>query len=219
VSLWTRALEAYPEMQEARVNRAAALAMEGRHEEAWQDFASALEQRPDSTQLLWNIGALYFNWGRPRQAIPYFKRYLAAGGAALEAYLSLGEANELLKDPGAARKWYRKALAVAPNDTRAERGLLRSTLGPSLKRLEADAYDADALFAAAGVYERIGNLERAVELLQRLVERPTAHRAESYYRLGRMFLSRRAFKDGRAYLRAALRVDPQHDAARRLLQR
>ncbi len=65
------------------------------------------------------IGDFYFKKGSWQAAAGRFKEATKWNPNFAEAYLRLGEAQEKLKNPSAARQAFRKFLDLAPNDKRA----------------------------------------------------------------------------------------------------
>jgi tetratricopeptide (TPR) repeat protein len=74
VAAYREYLETHPDSVEARSNLGAALAREGRYDEAIAEYDRALAKSPDNPALLLNLGLAYYKSGRPAEAATRFER-------------------------------------------------------------------------------------------------------------------------------------------------
>ena len=103
--LFDRALEAYPELPETRLNRGMALAKLDRAAEAERDYVAALRADPGYVQAYRQLGVLQYRERRFSEALGQFDQALRLGGEDATtyynralAYYALGKRSEACAD-------------------------------------------------------------------------------------------------------------------------
>uniref|UniRef100_A0A4W4G1A2 Tetratricopeptide repeat domain 37 n=1 Tax=Electrophorus electricus TaxID=8005 RepID=A0A4W4G1A2_ELEEL len=154
-------------------------------------FAEALSQRPDSGELYFLLGCVYWNMGEEsrRDRNKAHTHLLKAG--KLDPYLGavfryLGHFyREVAKDPGRARGCYKKAF-------------------------ELDSADGEAGAATVDLSMAQGDMDSALAVLQSVTEKATPGSAKwAWMRRGLYHLKVGQHPQAIADLQAALRADPQ----------
>ncbi|TSM86011.1 Tetratricopeptide repeat protein 37 [Bagarius yarrelli] len=161
------------------------------YQQAEQCFTKALTQRPDSGELYFLLGQLYWNMGEElrRDKSKVHTHLLKA--AKLDPYLGsvfryLGHYyREVAKDQGRARGCYKKAF-------------------------ELDSTDSEAGAATVDLSMQQGDMDSALAILQAVTERATPGSAKwAWMRRGLYHLKVGEHAQAIADLQAALRADPQ----------
>jgi hypothetical protein len=91
------------------------LAAEGRFEGAIQSYENAIRLRPDSVEMLVELGGLRARNGDPRAAIGLFERALAVDERLPEAHNNLANAMVAVDRPEDAVRHYRRAVELRPD--------------------------------------------------------------------------------------------------------
>ena len=151
----------------------------GDHERAAFCFARALELRPQTPEIVRNLGATLQILGRTGEAIECYRRFLEKSSGTAEIHYNLGNA---LADSGAladAIAEYRKALALAPRWTEAHINLglaldaagdldgaaAQYEKGSALRLLATAMADQGRTAEAAAAYSRAGMEVQSATLL------------------------------------------------------
>jgi protein O-GlcNAc transferase len=151
----------------------------GEHQRAAVCFANALALRPQTPEIVRNLGATLQILGRTGEALECYRRFLQEAPGTAEIYYNLGNA---LADTGAfaeAVSAYRKALALAPRwaDAQVNLGLALDAAGDldgaaeqyeaaGAERLLANAMaDQGRTEEAAAAYARAGMALQSALLL------------------------------------------------------
>lgn len=109
----------------AFANLGAALAQNGRYEEAIPAFEIALETNPGSAVVCYNLGLAYRNLDRLAESAEYFGRAKQLDPTLIEVDFQLGYVYERLGDTRAALRCYYNALRVNPDDAHARAAIKR----------------------------------------------------------------------------------------------
>lgn len=104
----------------AYLNRAIAHSMTNQHEEAFADFAKAIDLDPDNPLPPYNRGNLHLDTGRYDLAIADFTRAIAIEPHFALAHYNRGLAYEKSGDRMAAKADYQQTLALDPSDKQAK---------------------------------------------------------------------------------------------------
>lgn len=104
----------------AYLNRAIARSMTNQHEEAFADFARAMELDPANPLAPYNRGNLYLDTGRYDLAIADFTRAIAIEPHFALAHYNRGLAYEKAGDRISAKADYQQTLALDPSDKQAK---------------------------------------------------------------------------------------------------
>uniref|UniRef100_A0A4W4G194 Tetratricopeptide repeat domain 37 n=1 Tax=Electrophorus electricus TaxID=8005 RepID=A0A4W4G194_ELEEL len=195
VSSYTRLLEMDPVNSLAHFGLGVKALQEKKYEDAVKSFClelrCALSQRPDSGELYFLLGCVYWNMGEEsrRDRNKAHTHLLKAG--KLDPYLGavfryLGHFyREVAKDPGRARGCYKKAF-------------------------ELDSADGEAGAATVDLSMAQGDMDSALAVLQSVTEKATPGSAKwAWMRRGLYHLKVGQHPQAIADLQAALRADPQ----------
>lgn len=176
-------LEREPARVEARFTLARLLQAEGRHDEAREQFERALQQEPDSPQILFSLAQLAYQTKQPKVAEDHLQSYLALPAEVQRdndsAWLFLGQ---IAEDDGRFDEAIERYARVQPGErfmpalTRRAillgktgrvdeaRALLRNTSVPSAReRAQLSAAEAAVLREAGLERESFEVLANAVE--------------------------------------------------------
>jgi serine/threonine protein kinase/tetratricopeptide (TPR) repeat protein len=179
--LYRRVTKIAPNLPTGHMNLGLALIEEGRFPEAEESLLHALHLRK-SSDLLMNIGGMYYAQERYTEAAPFFEESVASGPASAIRYRDLGDVYRHLGKNQDAVKAYRSAADVAQDeltrnprqaDSRILLALVSAFLGDS-RRAQAEASQALAmepdnaivLREAAITYEALNKREDTLRLLR-----------------------------------------------------
>jgi tetratricopeptide (TPR) repeat protein len=192
--LYRRVTQIAPRLSTGHMNLGLALMEEGRFQEAEGPLLEALHLRK-SSELLMNIGGLYYAEERYREAAPFFEESIASGPLSSIQYRDLGDVYRHLGRKAEAADAYRSAARLAEEeltrnprdaDPRIQLALVSAFLGDG-QRAQAEAAQALAMEPdnaivireAAIMYEVLGQRESTLRLLQnapkRLLEELSRH--------------------------------------------
>ena len=106
--------QAYPDYANAHNALGAALASQGREEEALAAFAAAARLEPGHAEANNNAGSALRALGRPEEALPYLERALAANPGLADAHHNRGLVLHALRRYDEAAQSLRRVLELAP---------------------------------------------------------------------------------------------------------
>jgi tetratricopeptide (TPR) repeat protein len=196
LSLWTSAVNTYPQSARPHNNRGQALSrIPGRSSDAVAEFNAAIQIRPDYALAHYNLGtALLQTQTHLPEAISEFEAAARLAPDLWEAHYNLGNAYAGLPDglPGAVRE-FKAAIRIKPDLAEGHRDLGR-VLAMSGRLTEAVAefqaalrygpLDADVHYNLGNTLERIPNrLPEAIQEWEAAV-RIQPDLAEAHYHLG-----------------------------------
>lgn len=166
-----------------------------------------LKYYPDCPLANFHIGAMFSKRGEPANAVPYYRRAIAARNDFARAKINL--ANDLM----------------TLGDLQARQGLsqqARALYDQAIESYEAilltEPRDSRVYFNAALAYQTIGD-NASAERLYRDALQHEPELADAHANLGSIHLRRRHFSQAMAHFRAALRIDPNHPVATQNLWR
>lgn len=105
--------------------------MAGDLEGAVELLEQAVEASPLRAESHFNLGRVLYGMERPGEALPSLRRAVELRRNLTRGWLFLGQAEEDLGHPEAAREAYRQALSVDPADARARRRLADLDAAPA----------------------------------------------------------------------------------------
>lgn len=159
----------------------------GKLAEASASSAKAIELDPEDFIAHWTLGRIHFTNGEFEQAHGLFRRVIELKPLFFSAYSDLAMCCEELGRPEEARVTRDQILKLLPgyllqnpDDSRArmfyavslaEIGKKGEALDEGAKALEINPDDARMLYNCGCLYSRLGELQRAVEMLQQAVAR------------------------------------------------
>ena len=152
-------------------------------------YQKVLKADPNHTGALLGLGGLFAKTGDKVQALPLFEQATRLDATNHETWIELAKAQAQFAEWDAACGTCERALAIDPGN----RGH-RKTLGFCL-----------------------ANAEKWQEALAALMQKDAMSEADARYFLGRVLLDKNRIPDGRAQLELALKADPNHGAARAVL--
>jgi tetratricopeptide (TPR) repeat protein len=178
---YRKALEIRPELPEARANLGAALAAVGNFDAAIEEDKRALLDAPDKTSVRMNLALAYYKKGDLQDARPEFEAVHAARPQDISAAMLLGYTEVKL---GGAME------AVQ----------LLSPLEPGRES------NTDLEFVLASALIQSGSENEGLPRMETVAS--ATHSADSYVIAGSARLHRKEFKEARADLDAAVRLNP-----------
>jgi tetratricopeptide (TPR) repeat protein len=130
---------------------------------ARDSFRRALKIDPQNTNALNNLGALSCLEKKYKDAVKYLKRSLALDESMAPAHLNMAEAWLGLKDLDKAMTEYARAIELDPD-------ILDSSRNGIVAQVSTPEQRAQINFMIAKAYAKRGNIEAALEYLQRAKE-------------------------------------------------
>jgi tetratricopeptide (TPR) repeat protein len=178
---YEKLLKLRPDMFEARANLGAALAHEGRFDEAIAQYRLALSSAPDNDQIRMNMAIAYYKKGDLKNAYPEFEEVRKVQPNNVQLAILLGDTEVRLGEAGTA------AALLAP--------------------LEAgNAANPDFEYVLGRALIASGNRRDGANRLDKVAQ--TTHGADVYLLAGSTLLDLNEFARARTDLEAALRLNP-----------
>ncbi|MBT8144193.1 MAG: tetratricopeptide repeat protein, partial [Gammaproteobacteria bacterium] len=177
-----RAVKLCPKLPEAHTSRGLSCSMYANWPEAEQHFESALRIDPEHFEALYFYARACVHQGKEEQAVRLFERATQARPEDYQAPLLMqqlykrlgrGDAAIAAAEDGIAKA--RRHLKMNPDDVRAlylmsgplaDLGRLQEGEQALLRAMAIDPTDSAVLYNAACFYARIGDQDRAIELLE-----------------------------------------------------
>lgn len=176
---YTTCIALAPDSYSAWLCRGAARLEMGRYEAARSDFDRALRLDPSSPAALFNRALAQKDLGHPREALDDMTAALNLGATETRIYFARARLRTQLGDrPGAAEDW-RRGLELTPSDATSwiARGVAQLRQAPEAaladfrRAAELNPRSVEAWNNIASVLaEQIGDTQRAVEAMDRVVE-------------------------------------------------
>lgn len=188
-----KAITLDPDLAEAHAARGTALAINNRHEEAERAFENAILLNPGLYEPYYFYGRDCLSAGKFEKAARLFNEackirpedYQAPSFLAM-AYAELGREKEQKETYRRALECVEKHIDLHPDDGRAlsfgayalvEQGQPDRARQWSERALDADRDEPAIMYNVACTYSLLGELDRAIELLNRSIEQGYGHRA------------------------------------------
>jgi len=150
-------------------------------------YERTLSYSPNSIVCLVNLGNIYSETGKEKEAITLFKRAFSLGFHGRRVYNGLGVAYDKLGNHPQAAAYYRKAIELDPNYT------------PSYNNLAAFNY-------------RTGNKEEALELFKKILAiEPSS--VQSYNSIGTIYKDMKRYDEAEANFKKAIELAPDYTVA------
>jgi len=205
--------------------RPVALHLEGRLEEAAEEYRTLLERNPGDVHTLNNLGQLLFTQGKLDEAEALLQRAVATDPAYAPAHNNLGNVRIQRGDPEAALAAYQEAMMADPAYPMAYRnmGLTLHLLGRHeeavhsyrhyLRLIEGQREDAEAHYDLGVVLAVLGRDDEAAQAYKdALAVRPAF--ARPLNNLGLLDHARGDLEQAREYYERALQADGKFSLAR-----
>ena len=125
VSIWSDTVLRRPENPRARLALGEALAREGRHPEAAQQFSEAIRIDPGDAQARHDLGLALFRMGRAEEALAQYRSIVAPSPDSASLHRDTAMALERLGRLPEAAAEFARAAAIDPADPEARAGLAR----------------------------------------------------------------------------------------------
>jgi tetratricopeptide (TPR) repeat protein len=210
--LFEKAAKADPDDYSAHFNRAFALTMLERDDDAITSYRAALKAKPDLYEAQLNLGVLLLRTNKAAESLPLLESAAKAKPAEFRPLYYLGQAKLATGDAAGAGADLQKAIEKEPESADAERAL--ATALAKLNRLEEaaahyeraaalDPQHRDGLLELAGLYESKGDRAKAIEIYQKFPDDPRVKE-----RLGSLLLDEGKGAAAAAELEAAAQKAP-----------
>jgi len=143
---------------------------DGRLDDARIYLEELLRQDPRNADLLYNLGMLYTDLGKPEKAIELLQRSIEFAPSHVNAHVALGYACQRAGDIERAKKYSLKALEIDPNNPYALKNLggIFGREGDNLKAFnyirrsfEINSNDPQTVYGLAFTYKCFGDFEGA----------------------------------------------------------
>lgn len=207
-----RVLESIVEMDDAQRhnNRGAFLVKEGIYEEAIKQFKKAIEKKPDYAEAYNNLGVAYIGAEKFDDAVNALEKAIELSPRFTEAYFSLGRAYYLNKEYYKAIDAFTNLIGKNPDDNLLVNAYYHLSLIFMDKGQPKDS--AEALTAAATIYEKHGDVEKAIEELETAVGiYPDS--ASAHYKLAAIYAKKGMGDEMAKELMELIRIDPDDSNA------
>ena len=178
--MFQKVIDATPDSFLGYANMGAAYLYEAKYTEAIRPLEKSLSMHATADTYS-NLGTAYYYQHRFKEAARVYEKALQMNDQDYTNWGNLGEAYSLDGEPSQAQGAFRKAvqlanrdLAITPSDPQILKNLAQyhamlkdreAALKYSRQALEVSGFDKDALFAAALVYNQLGDTGQALEWL------------------------------------------------------
>ncbi|AOJ30153.1 tetratricopeptide repeat protein [Burkholderia metallica] len=212
---YRRAVALRPDFPEAHNNLGNALRDAREPTAAMESCARAIELRPGYAQAYNNLGNALRDLGEHEAAAASYAKAVAHQPQYADAYCNLGNALHAQEKFDDAADAYRRAIALQPGFRVAHQGLsetlraagdLRGAVDHAREGL--DPGDADAHCVLARLLQRIGDFDKALELLEQAVAIDPAH-AQAWAWLGDLRNQQGEYGEAVQACRHAIELDPE----------
>lgn len=219
-----QAVTAEPRVPDVYITRARILIAMNRYDEAVRGLGIGVQALPDSAPLQYVLGGALLKAGRALDAIPSLERAISLKPTDPAPYSGLGDALVAAGKPAEAVARYEQSLAIleSPAVRLSLAGALQAAGQPEraeieLRALLARAPTAHELHSRLGDALRArGRIDQAVESYQRALALSGAA-LDAHYGLAEIYVSRAQPDLARRHLRELLKLKPDDQRARRLL--
>jgi len=191
----------------------------------WHDsislYKTSLEATPQSTTLLFDLGAVFEQKGDLVQASIYYELTLDLNANYEKALTGLGNVDLRLGDTGQAKSAYERALTINPNDVTAlvNYGAVLQQLGDFVdanqqeeKAISINPADASAYINLGVGLFKLGSLDSALEKFQRAIELEPS-RTPAYFDLAALYKQMGRIDSAAATYRKILELGPDNQEA------
>lgn len=217
--LWQDAVEKAPAMYRTQANWGKALQVEGRPEQALVAYRRALALDDRQVDAYNNIATLYHLQGDVDTAITWYLQALARNPQMEEVQQNLADAYAKQGAPDMAIAAYQRALAIeaGKGDIWSNYGLILYETGDLTAATTAFRKAIELLPEQAEPYNNLANIyvdrrdyTQAESLYREALQRSPDHPDQILANLGDLYRLRGRFSAGRAQLREAIELRPEH---------
>lgn len=202
-----------------RMRAGDALAEDGRYKEAMDEFAKALDAKPDSARARSAIGEMYMRMGNEAEAEKWMNESVRVNPQYLRGYENLARFHESRGQSGRAIQFYEAASKISPHNTKRQitLGKLYLDKGELVKADEAFRKAVESSDGNADLHTEIGEIYLAAGDATKAASsfRNSLNISESvhvYNRLGIALRRKGLYKEAVVEYERALRVDPDDEA-------
>lgn len=222
------ALQEYPYSATTLNNLGNLLYRTGRYDEASNYFQQAIRSEPDFADAYNNLGLIFEERGDLDNALRYYQQALTLDPKLFQAYINMGDLYLGQNDYAVSEKMYNEALRIAPDDKD-----IYFKLGGLYGRMKKFT-EAETMFRRGSElgpprsidYVNWGNIyyatrqpQAALDLYHRAIGQDSTS-AQAYFNMALTFANYDYPADSaRFYLQKLLRINPDFQPARELLQR
>ena len=184
----------------------------------WRDV---LDRYPHSSTACNNLGVVFAQQGKTKQAAALFKKAIKIDPHYSSAYNNLGIIYDTVGRSEEAIVLFKKAIEIQPRFAQAYNNLAKAYVHIGRGNEASMAYDraieispdyVEAYVHLGVLYARTGRNDQAIKLFKRAIEIDPAY-AEAYGDLGVVYASQGRRKEAIALFKKALKIDPAYAAA------
>lgn len=221
-TLFRHALAINDDNELAHNNLAAALAGQGRFQEAIVHLRRAISLKPKDAKARSNLGIALVNLGNTKEAIPQLQQALALNPSDALAHENLGFALLNQGDLSGAILHLGRAVQLKPDYAVAYRNLgiavgsqgnLGRAIGYFQKAIALEPNDVEARYNLGVADASMGKIAEAIAEYRKVLALEPRH-ADAENNLGAMLASEGKLDEGIKHLENALRLNPNHADAR-----
>lgn len=204
---YRKAVDAHPRSERARLKLAQTLLIAATPGEALEQYQWLAERHPERREVVIGLARCRRLLGQPEDARKSLDAHLEKTSADGEALWERGQIELDLGNAAAAEPWLRRGVAASPHDRRIAYSLGRCLLAQGRREEVAKIEER--------VAELDADLRRLDKVRQAVMQRPND--ADLRCQGGLLFLRNGERQEGIKWLRLALRLDPNCQAAREAL--
>ena len=203
-----------------------ALLDSGYNEEALKQLVYLVGIFPEDSRLYFNIGYTFEKLNMPQKAEYSYRKAIELNPEEADYYYNLGyllmKENKKIKE---AVECFRKVLEKEPKDPNTYfnlgiiylRGKIWETAAKYFKKaFVLNNYDTLALFYEGNAYQQMGNIDKAKEIYNKVIDYSPEY-SWAYYNLGQIAWSEDRIEDAISYLEKTISVNPKDNPASKLL--
>ena len=189
---------------------------------AIQAFRKAIEFDGRSWQPHFNLALEHLRKGQTNEALPHLERAAALRPESLDARLAFGSALAGTGQSDRAARELGAAVQIDPDSLTARHRLARVLLSQRRyaaaimhleQALERRPADPDSRLLLGQAHSNVGDPERAIQALRKLVEVDSGHFL-GHYNLAAAYAQTDLYEEAAKHFRMAMRLDPGHLLAR-----
>jgi tetratricopeptide (TPR) repeat protein len=204
---YRQAVESHPQNEEARLRLAQTALIAGTPQEALTHFQWLQQRHPEQPEVLLGLARCHRLLGEPEEASRLLTALVDKAPESGEALWELGQLELDRGEEAKAEPLLRKAVAASPHDRRIAFSLSRCLVALG-KQAEAEVLN-----------DRVAKIDADLKRLEQLRQEVMEHPQDATLRSegGLIFLRNGEREEGLRWLRQAVRLDPQNQAAQEAL--
>ncbi len=226
-----KAVELAPEDPIAHQSLASALFRGGELQEALEHYREAARHDPDNADFRHDLGVVAMRLGDYGAARAYFTEALELRPDFPRVQLQLAQIAQRLRDFATAVELYDQYLPTDASNhrVRVQRAFCLAKIGRRSEAIaevdrmfeEAAPEDNAALVNLASALGGLGEVDRAIEILEAIIALPIEEpvRAQAHLRIAAILEARGSAAEAVGHYRSAIELDPALEPARKALER